>query len=235
MKKRIVIKIGSSSITKNGTLNMKVMHSIASQVSLLFKLGVEVVIVSSGAVACGRKILNTNRKMSSQVAAIYGQNLLLNTWSKVFEKYSVHVGQVLISESDLKSSSTPLVMGLKHGIQIINANDAVNDEEMKAFYLSSDNDKLSGYIAEFIGATMLILLTNVDGVLGSDGKVITKLERDSQLLFGKKSSVGTGGMSSKVNVGYDSTKKGIKTIIANANRKDVILQVVTGSNIGTTF
>jgi glutamate 5-kinase len=235
MKKRIVIKIGSSSITKNGSLNMRVMHSIASQVSLLFKLGVKIVIVSSGAVACGRKILNTNRKMSSQVAAIYGQNLLLNTWSKVFEKYSVHVGQVLISESDLKSSSTPLVMGLKHGIQIINANDAVNDEEMKAFYLSSDNDKLSGHIAEFIGATMLILLTNVDGVLGSDGKVITKLERDSQLLFGKKSSVGTGGMSSKVNVGYDSTKKGIKTIIANANRKDVILQVVTGSNIGTTF
>lgn len=214
---------------------MRVMHSIASQVSLLFKLGVKIVIVSSGAVACGRKILNTNRKMSNQVAAIYGQNLLLNAWSKVFEKYNVTVGQVLISESNLKISSTPLVKGLKHGIQIINANDAVNDEEMKAFYLSSDNDKLSGHIARFIKANILILLTNVDGVLNEEGKVINKLESNYNVRFGKKSSAGTGGMSSKVTVGFESTQKGITTFIANANTKDIILKILTGKQIGTTF
>lgn len=235
MKKRIVIKIGSSSITKNGSLNLRVLHSIASQVALLFQLGIEIVIVSSGAVACGRRVLKINKKTSSQVAAIYGQNLLLNAWSKAFEKYHISVGQVLISEADLKNSSTPLVKGLKHGIQIINANDAVNNEEMKAFFLSSDNDKLSGHIAQFIKADTLILLTNVNGVLNNDGKVIKKMEKSSKVHFRAKSSVGTGGMYSKVLVGFESAKKGIQTIIANAHKKDVILEIISGKQIGTKF
>lgn len=235
MKKRIVIKIGSSSITKNGSLNVRVMNSIARQVALLYQLGVEIVIVSSGAVACGRKLLSTKKKSSSQVAAIYGQSILLNEWGKVFEKYHINVGQVLISEEDLKNSNTPIVKGLKHGIQILNANDAVNNEEMKAYFLSSDNDRLSGHIAQFIGADTLILLTNVDGVLGGDGKVIKKLETNSNVHFNKKSTLGTGGMSSKVNVGLETTEKGIKTFIANANKKDVILEIISGKQIGTTF
>ena len=235
MKKRIVIKIGSSSITKNGALNVRVMRSIAYQTALLYKLGAEIVIVSSGAVACGRRILKINKRTSSQVAAIYGQNLLLNSWSKAFEKHHISVGQVLISEEDLKNSNTPLVKGLKHGVQIINANDAVNDEEMKAYFLSSDNDKLSGHIAQFIKADTLILLTNVNGVLDKDGKVISTLKNNSTIHFNGKSSLGTGGMSSKVSVGYESTRKGIQTFIANANKKDVILEIISGKQIGTSF
>ncbi len=236
MKKRIVIKIGSSSITKNGTLDKRVINSMAKQVALLFRLGVEIVIVSSGAVACGRNILSLRKtKSSSQIAAIYGQNLLLNAWSQAFDKYNMQIGQVLISEADLKSSSTPLIKGLKHGIQIINANDAVNDEEMKAYFLSSDNDKLSVHIARFIQADTLILLTNVDGVLDTNGKVISKLTKNSKLLFGEKSSTGTGGMSSKVNVGFESAREGIQTFIANANTKDIILKILMGKQIGTTF
>ncbi len=235
MKKRIVIKIGSSSITKNGALDKRTINSIAQQVSLLYKLGAEIVIVSSGAVACGRNILSLKSKSSSQIAAIYGQNLLLNSWSQAFEKFNVHVGQVLISEKDLKNPNTPLVGGLKHGIQIVNANDAVNDEEMKAFFLSSDNDKLSGHIAKFIKADMLILLTNVNGVLNKEGKVIKKLEKNAKVYFGAKSLVGTGGMYSKVLVGFESARKGIQTIIANAHKKNVILEIISGKQIGTKF
>lgn len=234
--KRIVIKIGSSSITNNGKLNLGVVRSVARQASLLYKLGVEILIVSSGAVACGRTVLSLRKtKPSSQVAAIYGQNLLLGAWSRAFERYNINVGQVLISEEDLKSPNTPLVGGLKHGIQIVNANDAVNDEEMKAFFLSSDNDKLSGHIAKFIKADTLILLTNVNGVLNSDGKVITKLEQNAKIHFGEKSSVGTGGMNSKVLVGFESANNGIQTIIANAHKKDVILEIVSGKQVGTKF
>lgn len=236
MKKRIVIKIGSSSITKNGILDMRTINSIARQVSLLYRLGAEIVIVSSGAVACGRNILSLkDTKSSSQIAAIYGQNVLLNSWSQAFRKFNVNVGQVLISEEDLKNPNTPLVGGLKHGIQIVNANDAVNDEEMKAFFLSSDNDKLSGHIAQFIKADTLILLTNVDGVLNHEGKVIKKLEKSSKIHFRAKSSVGTGGMYSKVLVGFESAKNGIQTIIANANKKNIILEIISGKQTGTRF
>ena len=125
--------------------------------------------------------------------------------------------------------------GLKYGIQIINANDAINDEEMKSFYLSSDNDKLSGHIAEFIKADMLILLTNVEGVLDEDGRIIRIYNKKSKIKLGDKSSLGTGGMLSKVNVGLNITKKGVKAIIANANSKDVIIKCLTEKTIGTTF
>ena len=236
MKKRIVIKIGSSSITTDGALNMKVINSVAYQVSLIYKLGLEIVIVSSGAVACGKNKLQLKKNVSSsQIAAIYGQNHLISAWSKAFEKFNVNVGQVLISEKDLKNRSTPIIRGLRHGIQIINANDAVNDEEMKAFFLSSDNDKLAGHIAQFIGANTLILLTDVEGVLDVSRKVIREFGRKNQAgLFGK-SKVGTGGIESKINVGLKSTRKGIETFIANAHKKDVILKILAGTKIGTKF
>ena len=236
MKKRIVIKVGSSSITKKGVLDKRIIASIARQVSLLYRLGAEVIIVSSGAVACGRNILSLRKtKSSSQIAAIYGQNLLINSWSRAFGKFNIHVGQVLISEKDLKSPNTPLVGGLKYGIQIVNANDAVNDEEMKAYFLSSDNDKLSGHIAKFIKADILILLTNVDGVLDDQGKVIQMLKKSNKIDFSSKKAEGTGGMSSKVSVGFESTQKGIQTIIANAHKKNVILEIISGKQIGTRF
>jgi len=234
--KRIVIKIGSSSLTTNGTLNIKMMNSLARQVALLYNLGVEIVIVSSGAVACGRAALTLKKtKYSSQVAAIYGQNLLMNQWSSVFHKHNVHVGQVLLSESDLQSPNTPLVKGLKHGVQIINANDAVNDSEMKAFFVSSDNDKLSGHIAEFIKADTLILLTDVDGVWDDKRKVIRTLKQSNKVKMFAKSSAGTGGIQSKINVGFNSTKKGVKTVIANAHAKNVVLDILMGKQIGTVF
>ena len=238
ISKRMIIKIGSSSITKNGDpLNLEFMSNIAQQCAQLYKAGVEIAIVSSGAVATGKKILQTteNDIIHDQVAAIYGQSILMDAWKDVFGKENINVGQVLISEDDLSKPNTPLVEGLKHGIQIINANDAVNDIEMKAYFLSSDNDKLAGHVAKFIQADTLLLLTDVDGVLDKNGIAISELHPGQELNLTGKSDAGTGGMVSKVAVGFESSQHNIRTIIANAYEQDVILKVAREKKIGTKF
>lgn len=238
VSKRMIVKIGSSSITRDGDpLNRVFMGTVAEQVSKLFMAGVEVAVVSSGSVTSGRSILSEtyNDIVRDQVAAIYGQNFLMDAWNESFKKHRIHVGQVLFSEDDLTKPNTPIVMGLRYGIQIINANDAVNDSEMKAFFLSADNDKLAGHVANFINADTLLLLTDINGVLDSEGNVIKELFQNQEVNLLGKSSVGTGGMLSKVNVGFEASKQGIRTIIANAYENDAILKVARGEKIGTSF
>lgn len=238
ISRRMIVKIGSSSITKNGSpLNKEFMRNIAQQCFQLYNSGVEITIVSSGAVATGKKLLSVTEDdiIHDQVAAIYGQSLLMDAWKDVFESHNIHVGQVLISEDDLQKPNTPIVAGLKHGIQIINANDAVNDVEMKAYFLSADNDKLAGHVAQFINADTLLLLTDVDGVLDNKGNLIRELHQNYEITLFGKSDVGTGGMSSKVTVGIEASNSGIRTVIANAYEDDVILEVARGQQIGTSF
>lgn len=238
ISKRMVIKIGSSSLTRDGNpLNIELIQKLADQVATLYKSGVEVVIVSSGAVASGKEILKTTKDdlINDQIAAIYGQNYLMDAWNKAFAKHQIPVGQVLFSEDDLKKPNTPIIMGMKHGIQIINANDAINDSEMKEYLLSSDNDKLSGHIAKFVNADTLLLLTDVNGVIDNNGNVISEMYPGVEVSLLGKSSVGTGGMNSKVNVGFDCAQNNIRTVIASANQPEVILKVARGEQIGTSF
>lgn len=238
ISKRMIVKIGSSSIAKNGNpLNGSLMRTIARQCAILYKSGVEISIVSSGAVAAGKKLLKSTNDdiIHDQVAAIYGQNHLMNKWDRVFKKYSILTGQVLLSENDLKNPNTPIMMGLKRGVQIINANDAVNNEEMKAYFLSADNDRLAGHIAQFINADTLLLLTDVDGVLDEKGQVIKEMRENKKVKLVGKSKLGTGGMMSKVIVGFRAAKNNIRTVIANAYEKDVVLKVARGERFGTTL
>jgi glutamate 5-kinase len=236
ISKRMVVKIGSSSITKDGSpLNVDFVKNVAKQCSQLLKSNVEIAIISSGSVVAGKWVLRQTRDdvIHDQVAAIYGQSILMNYWRGAFVDFGINVGQILISEDDLKKPNTPIVEGLRHGIQVINANDAVNDSEMKAYLLSADNDKLAGHIAQFIGADTLVLLTDVDGVLNGKGDVIQELTKDNEVSLLGKSSVGTGGMQSKVNVGLDCTQQGIRTVIANAYTDEVLLKVAKGESVGT--
>ena len=124
---------------------------------------------------------------------------------------------------------------MKHGIQIINANDATNDVEMKAFLKSADNDKLAGHVAKFVKADTLLLLTDTDGVIDSNGNVIQEMKQGTEVSLLGKSGVGTGGMISKVDVAFDCTRAGIRTVIANASEKDVILNLAQGKKTGTLF
>ena len=239
VSKRLIVKIGSSTIVKDGDpLNRDFMDNMARQISGLFRSGVEVVIVSSGAVACGRKILGDigTTTLDNQVAAVYGQPELIAQWKASFSRYGVHVGQELLTDEHLNNNRKVLEDSLKRGVVIINANDPVNDLEMKQFRISADNDRLAGDVAGSIDADTLILLTDVDGVLNKKGELLTHVDRleDVEDII-KDSGAGTGGMWSKCLVAKQAARDGRRSIIANGRSEDVILRAARGQNVGTRF
>lgn len=236
--KRMVIKIGSSSITKNGSpLNLTIMDDIARQTSILFHSGVEVVIVSSGSVASGRKVIPVNGDLTDkQVAAMYGQGELTYRWKEAFERHSIHAAELLLTKRDLKNSTGPLLRAMQFGVVIINENDAVNNEELKELVILGDNDKLASRVARIPArADTLLILTDTSGVLDTNGNTIHVLDKGGKenVLFYGKSLAGTGGMESKVKAGFKAAKQGIKTIIANAYEDDVVLKAARGEVVGT--
>lgn len=236
--RRMVVKIGSSSITRDGSpLNLDFMDSIARQVSTLYYSGTEVVIVSSGSVESGRQVVSVNGDITDkQVAAMYGQGELTYRWKEAFAKYQVAAAELLLTKRDLKKSTGPLLRAMQHGVVIINENDAVNNEELKKLVLLGDNDKLASRVARVSArADSLVLLTDTDGVLDSFGSTIHVLsESDTEnVLFFGKSHIGTGGMESKVKAGFKAARQGVRTIIASAYEQDVILKVARGEKVGT--
>lgn len=240
---RLVVKIGSNVITEGSTkenpLNTELIDDIARQCSHLYKSGVEVVIVSSGAVACGRKLLSIEEHdiRDRQVEAVYGQPTLIGTWVEAFRKYGVVAGQALITENDLDEAKRVLRKSLKSGVVIVNWNDAVNTDEMRAFMRLADNDNSAAEVADAIEADTLLIVTDVEGVLDSSGRLIedgSSINKDN--VFFQGSDKGTGGMSTKVEVLKDSTTRGIRGVIAGAKRQDFILEIAKGNNVScTTF
>lgn len=247
VSKRLVVKIGSSTITygvpDGEPLNRDFMDNIARQVSELSKTGVEVAIVSSGAVVSGKQILPElagTTTFDNQVRAVFGQLRLIAGWEATFSKYGVKVGQMLLTDENLKNEkqaeNTKQVLeeSLKHGVVIINANDPVNDAEMRQFAVSADNDKLAGCVARLIGADTLLLLTNVNGVLNEHRKLLPYLDRtEDATAIMKRSGSGTGGMSSKCGVAKQAAKAGIRSIIANGREQDIITKAAKGQAVGT--
>lgn len=238
ISRRMVIKIGSSSITKDGNpLNLKFMDSIARQSATMFHSGVEVVIVSSGAVESGRQVVPANGDMTDkQVAAMYGQGELIYRWKEAFARYSIHAAELLLTKRDLKNSTGPLLRAMQFGVVIINENDAVNNEELKELIILGDNDKLASRVARIPArADTLLLLTDTAGVLDGRGNTIHLLDKTGRekVLFYGKSKVGSGGMQSKVKAGFKAAKQGVRTVIASAYEDDVILKVAREENVGT--
>lgn len=234
--RRMVVKIGSSTVTGGtDTLDEIFMENIARQASLLFHSGVAVVIVTSGAVASGKKGLESvDTVLDKQVAALYGQPELISKWRETLNNNGVKkVGQLLVKDDDLKSMKPLLDKVLHYGVVVVNANDPVNDYEMKQFLVSADNDRLAGFIAEAINADTLLLLTDVDGVLNRDGKAIeTFNSKEEVTIFSASTNLGTGGLSSKIKVAQDFTGR---AVIANGKAEDVLLKVARGEKVGTQF
>jgi len=239
----IVVKIGSSTITRGATkespLNVDLIDDIARQCSQLYKNGVDVVIVSSGAVACGRHLLSIDEDdiRDKQVEAVYGQPTLISTWVNAFRKHGVVAGQALITENDLEEAKKVLPKSLKSGVVIVNRNDAVSTDEMEAFLRLADNDYNTQEVAEIIDADTVLLLTDVDGVLDSNNQLIENSSSiDGETRFFQSSDIGTGGMVTKVRVCKDLSEKGKRCVIANGSRMDVVLDVARGKTLGyTTF
>lgn len=250
--KRIVLKFGTSSITNNTrTLYRPNIIEFVRQVALLHREGVDLAIVSSGAVAAGRELLNhpslPKDLPAKQMFASVGQSRLIHLWAEMLSYYDIFVGQLLLTRGDLisrksylniRDTLTSLIS--RRVIPIINENDSVATEEMRL----GDNDNLSARIANLMGAELLLLLTDQEGLFdknpasASDAKLIGVVDNIDDSVFSLArgtGALGTGGMATKIEAAQIAVQSGIPTVIAKFSERDVILRIAAGEAIGTLF
>lgn len=236
---RIAIKIGSSSIACNNDLSRDAIASLAGQITAVRKTGVEVVVVSSGAIAVGKKAVSdfSGTVVDKQSAAIFGQPTMAGCWIEEFNRLGVKAGAAVYKDEDLLYARTPLLRALKEGVVIVNGNDAVYDAQVEKEIISRDNDRLARFVAVAIGANRLIMLTGAEGVLNSSGQVIpdiSNIEDLSQIALFNKTELGTGGMESKLMEARSFITDASKVAhIAGARTKDVIIRIIRGERVGT--
>lgn len=253
-KKRIVIKIGSSSLThpETGDLNMRKIEKLVRIISDLRGEGREVVLVSSGAIAAGRQALGfTDRPKEiaqKQAFAAVGQARLMMVYQKLFAEYNQTAAQILMTKNTMINEESRFNARntfdelLKLGtVPIVNENDTVSTYEIQF----GDNDRLSALVAALIGADVLMLMSDIDGMYtddpnkNPDAELIPLVrELTPELLAmgkGTSSSVGTGGMSAKLVAAQIATGSGSDMIIANAADLDVIYEILSGEEKGTLF
>lgn len=258
-KKRIVIKIGSSSLThsETGDLNLIKIEKLVRIISDLRGEGREVVLVSSGAIAAGRQALGHQRRPDSlaekQAFAAVGQARLMMVYQKLFAEYNQTAAQVLLTKDTMVNDASRYNAQntfeelLKLGtIPIVNENDTVSTSEIPYVDSFGDNDRLSSIVAALIGADLLILLSDIDGLYtddprqNPDARFISFVPEITQdfLEMGKDSSssdVGTGGMSAKLAAARIATDSGADMVIANGAHVDVVWDIVSGKQKGTLF
>lgn len=254
-KKRIVIKIGSSSLTheETGDVNLMKIERLVRVISDLKGEGRELVLVSSGAIAVGRQAMGHHAKPQTlaekQALAAIGQARLMMIYQKLFAEYNQTAAQILMTKSTMTDDASRYNAQntfdelLKLGaIPIVNENDTVSTHEIQF----GDNDRLSAIVAALIGADLLILLSDIDGLYTDDPRHNPKArfihvvpEIDSELLaMGKDTSgsdVGTGGMSAKLAAARIATDSGSDMVIANGDDVNVIHSVIAGEEKGTLF
>lgn len=241
--KRIVVKIGSNVLTTTqGKLDITRMSAIVDQIVWLREHEYNVVVVSSGAVACGRKELSVSHELDSveqrQLYSAVGQAKLMSIYSQLFGEYGIHVGQVLTTKDHFESGeqyhyqSACIEVMLQNGvIPIVNENDTVCVTEL----MFTDNDELSGLIAKMVMADALVMLSNIDGIYTGDpadpsSTVIRKVRHGESLdkyIQSSKSSAGRGGMDSKYHTARSVADAGIKVVIANGNTDNILVKLAT--------
>lgn len=256
-KKRIVIKIGTSTITheETGALNLVKMEKLIRLLTDLRNQGKEVVVVSSGAIGVGRKAMGIKEKPKEmsvrQACAAIGQSRLMMVYQKLFGEYNQVTAQVLmtkytmINDISRKNAQNTFRELLRMGvIPIVNENDTVSTDEME-YGNFGDNDTLSAIVAALIGADLLILLSDIDGLytddpnVNPDAKFIEHVEVIDEKLEnmgkGVTSSVGTGGMATKISAAKIANASGADMIIANGEEIGVIHEIMEGKKVGTIF
>ncbi|HEY0255439.1 MAG TPA: glutamate 5-kinase [Kofleriaceae bacterium] len=241
--KRVVVKCGSRLIAEAPASRPA---QIADQVVALRARGVEVVIVSSGAIALGIGRLKLKERPTDlpglQAAAAVGQSRLMQHWEHAFGAHGLEIGQVLLTHDDLGdrrrflSARLTLRALLDHGcVPIINENDTVATEEIKF----GDNDQLAALVCNLVSADALIILTDVEGVRDASGvrmPIVRDIEREAAPVAGGSSSgVGSGGMASKVGSARIVTRTGMPAVIAPGREQDVLVKVLAGADLGTLF
>lgn len=252
-QKTIVVKFGTSTLTQ-GTpkLNRAHMVSIVKQITELHNAGFRVVIVTSGAMAAGRDYLGHPQLpptiASKQMLAAVGQSQLIQTWESLFDIYDIRIGQILLTRADIEDRERFLnARDTLHAlldnciIPVINENDAVATAEIKV----GDNDNLSALAAILVQADQLYLLTDQQGLFDSDprknpdAKLIPVVEQITDhirsIAGGSGTTLGTGGMFTKITAADVATRSGVETIIAPGNQPNVIVDLAYGQAIGTKF
>jgi glutamate 5-kinase len=241
--KRIVVKIGSRLIAESPASRPAV---IADQVAELRRRNIEVVIVSSGAIALGLPRLKMTQRPHEmpelQAAAAVGQSRLMQHWEHAFGAHAIEIGQVLVTHDDLGdrrrflSARLTLRALLDHGVvPIINENDTVATEEIKF----GDNDQLAALVCNLVSADLLVILTDVEGVRDADGirmPMVHDIDREAApVAGGSTSGVGSGGMASKVGSARIVTRTGIPAVVAPGREPNVLTFILSGADIGTLF
>ena len=253
---RVVAKFGTSLLTAGTTrLNMERMTDLVDQISRLHHQGVEVIIVTSGAIASGREKLGLTKKAKGvalkQVLASVGQSRLMNIYEELFNRHNITVGQALLTKSVLSdragylNTRNTLLASLEMGvIPIINENDVVAVDEIGEARFG-DNDNLSAMVANLIDADLLLILTDIAGLYTADpnkdpsARMIPLVEKiDDQienLVTGSTSGLGTGGMVTKIEAAKLAAESGVTVVIANGSEKDILVRVTGGEAVGTRF
>lgn len=253
-KKRIVIKVGTSSLThpETGSTDLITLEKLVRELTDLHNRGKEVILVSSGAIAVGRKTIGMKERPTKlsikQACASIGQARLMMIYQKLFMEYNQVASQILMTKNTLVNGEnrlnarntfeTLLSMGV---IPIVNENDTISTYEIQF----GDNDTLSAVVAALTQADLLILLSDIDGLFtddpnkNPDAKFIDYVEHVDhhfeQMGKGSASDVGTGGMFTKLKAAKLATSAGADMVIANGADMGVIHQIVDGEQIGTLF
>jgi glutamate 5-kinase len=240
--RRVVIKIGSSTLSRDAGAYDR----LASAVRALAASGKQVVIVSSGAIALGTKKLGYRARPKEmarlQAAAAAGQSLLMRAYEEAFAREDLAVAQVLLTHADLAdrvraNNARAALSALldAHAIPVLNENDSVAVDEIKF----GDNDELSAMVTPLVDADVLVLLSDVDGLLDKEGNRVSivndVLTEALPLVRSKKSDVGTGGMASKIEAARRATLAGAHVVIADARKPDVLARIFAGEDEGTVF
>ena len=253
-KKRIVVKIGSSSIThpETGALNLTKLEVLVRELCDLKNRGKEVILVSSGAIAVGRQAIGVHHRPKNvsekQACAAIGQARLMMTYQKLFSEYGHRAAQILMTKNTMidnlsrRNASNTFDELIKLGaIPVVNENDTVSTYEIQF----GDNDTLSAIVSALTHADLLLLLSDIDGLYTDDPRknpgaqfidLVDKVD-DHYMKMGKGSGsdVGTGGMATKLSAAKIANASGADMIIANGDDFHVIHRLLDGRNIGTLF
>lgn len=243
MAKRVVIKIGTSLITSEDGLNKNNLHSIVAQTAFLKRDKAEPIIVTSGAIGQGMHELGLKERPKDlalqQATAAIGQSSLIEAYRKEFAKYNLYTAQVLLSQEDFEDENKlrNLLRCLRtlqkySAIPVVNENDVTAVYELSHGRIFSDNDMLSALLAVHIRAKLLILLTDVDGVIGANGKVLEKIESGAKIACFASSKLGRGGIKTKIEAAKYAAKHGVKTVIAKL-LDNTIIDIWKGKQVGT--
>lgn len=254
-KKRVVIKLGTSTLAhKTGKLNIRRMTNLVRVISDLHNSGREIIMVSSGAVGLGAGKLGLPEKPKDtsikQAVAAIGQCELMHVYDDMFAKYSVTVAQILLTKAIIDNSShcanfkvateTLVKMGV---IPIVNENDTIAIDELELEI--GENDSLSALVAELSGADLLLILSDIDALYTDDPRsnpdaepirVVERITPEIEAMAGGAgSSLGTGGMSTKINAAKIAAEAGIDMVIMNGKDPEMLYDLFEDKEIGTLF